>query len=205
MQQYKMVDPNSAQYKQDVQRLQSLRVQVVLWLVVLALGVVLIPLMFVTNWVRNDVARLETEILSVRTAMSSTTTLSADMVKLTGDIAAVNQLASTILSVTVPSGVNWPLVMGATAQFDPTAIEITSLTQSVDKLQIAGRATSNDAVVRYQQTLLDSAVFKDVVVISMSAVPPIPTPVVAEGAEPIDLPFGNVEFLIDVVVGSTTP
>jgi Tfp pilus assembly protein PilN len=205
--QYRMVDPNSAQYKQDVQRLQSLRVQVVLWLVVLALGVVLIPLMLITNWVRNDVARLETEILSVRTAISSTTTLSAEAVKLTGDIAAVDQLTASILSVTVPSGVNWPLVMNAAAQYDPAAIEITSLTQAVDKIQIAGRATSNDAVVRYQQTLLDSVVFKDVVVVSMSAVPPPPLPATDEGEEaaPVDLPFGNVEFIIDAVVGASTP
>lgn len=206
--QYKMVEPNSAQYKQDVQRLQSLRVQIVLWLVVLALGVVLIPLMLITNWVRNDVARLETEILYVRTAMSSTTTLSEEAVKLTADIASVNQLTASILSVTVPSGVNWPLVMNATAQFDPAAIEITSLTQSVDRIQIAGRATSNDAVVRYQQILLDSAVFKDVVVVSMSAVPPPPLPATAEGEEaaaPVDLPFGNVEFIIDAVVGASTP
>jgi Tfp pilus assembly protein PilN len=207
--QYKMVDPNSAQYRQDVERLQSLRTLVVLWLIVLALGVVFIPLMLISGWVRNDVARLETEILGVRSAISSTTTLSSDVIKLQTDIAAVNQLATTIQSATVPSGVNWPLVMGAISQYDPAAIEITSLTESTDKIQLAGLAANNDAVVRYQQSLLDSGVFKDVVVLSMSALPPPPpTPVPVEGEEapePVDLPFGTVEFLIDVVVGTPAP
>jgi hypothetical protein len=94
--------------------------------------------------------------------------------------------------------------------------EITSLTQINDKLQIAGRATSNDAVVRYQQLLLESGVFKDVVVVSMSTTPPPPTPAATpvdasdEQATPVDPPFGsvkfiNVEFIIDLVVGGAAP
>ena len=94
----------------------------------------------------------------------------------------------------------------------PAAIEITSFTRSHAKLEIIGRATSNDAVVRYQQTLLDSGAFRDVLVVSMSTTPPTPTPQVtstptakqAQGAgESIAAPFGNVEFVIDMVVADS--
>jgi Tfp pilus assembly protein PilN len=210
--QYKMIDVNNAQYKQDTKRLQSLRTQVVLWLVVLALGVVLIPMMLITRWVRNDVTRLESELLSVQSTLEITKLPSAEMVKLSAAIASIEQLASALHTVTLPSGVNWPIVMGAASRFDPTSIEITSLTQTGDRLQIAGRAASNDAVVRYQQILLDSGAFKDVVVVSMSTLPP--TPVVTDEADedaaraandPIQPPLGNVEYVIDLVVGTSAP
>jgi Tfp pilus assembly protein PilN len=214
--QYKMVDANSAQYKQDMRRLQSLRTQVVLWLIVLALGVMLIPLMLISGWVRNDVARLEEELLMIQSALNNANTPNEESMRLSGEIAALDSLASTMQTLTLPSGVNWPLIIDATVRYDPSSIEITSLTQGSDKLQITGRAASNDAVVRYQQLLLDSAAFKDVVVVSMSTVPPHPTPVVSDDEDaaqstevaevPIgDIPIGNVEFVIDLVMGSPTP
>jgi Tfp pilus assembly protein PilN len=207
--QYKMIDANSDQYKQDMQRLQSLRTQVVLWLVVLALGIVLIPLMLITGWVRNDVTRLDDELLAVQSALSSASSPNAEVIQLTSEITRINQLVSTMQTVTVSSGVHWPSVISAAVRYDPTAVEITSLTQSGDKIQIAGRATSNDAVVRYQQLLLESGAFTDVVVVSMSAAAPPSTPTPAAevntAVEPADLPFGNVEFVIDLVVGSVTP
>jgi hypothetical protein len=207
--QYKMIDVNSAQYKQDYQRLQSLRTQVVLWLFVLALGIVLIPLMLITGWVRSDVARLESELLSVQSALNNMAAPSEEVMQISAEVARINQLATSMQTVTIPSGVNWPQVVDAAARYDPATINIKSLTQTPDKIQLAGRALSSDSVVRYQQLLLDSGAFRDVVVISMSTVPPIPTPVVAgeetenaaEAIDSIEPPFGNVEFVIDLVVG----
>ena len=207
--QYNMIDVTSEQYKQDQQRLQTLRTQIVIWLIVLALGIALIPLMLINSWVRSDLARLETQLMAVQNALSGATSPSAELMKLDAEITGVEQLISTIQTVTIPSGVNWPQVVAAVEQFDATAIEITSFTQTPDKIQITGRATSNDAVVRFQQQLLDSGVFKDVVVISMSTVPPAPTPeVTSKDKTPtvpveVKLPFGNVEFVIDIIVGDS--
>jgi hypothetical protein len=205
--QYKMIDENSAQYKQDIQRLQALRTQVVLWLLVLALGIVLIPLMLITSWVRNDVARLESELLSVQSSLASATTPSQEAVNLTAELANTNQLISTMQTVTLPSGVNWPLVVDAVEQYDPATIELTSLSQIEEKVQLTGRALNNDAVVRYQQNLFVAGAFKDVVVLSMSTLPPVPTPVPSEdeNATPVDVPIGNVEFVIDLVIESNAP
>jgi hypothetical protein len=122
--------------------------------------------------------------------------------------------------------VDWPKVVDAATQYDPAAIEIDSLTQTNEKLEITGLATNNDAVVRYQQTMLDSGVFRDVLVVSMSTVPP-PTPEIASdpkagpankantdtersdretaGIETAEASTGNVEFIIDVIVGSAAP
>src|SRR5262245_15985620 len=114
--QYNMIDPNSAQYKQHLQRLRSLRTQVVLWLLVLALGVLLIPLMLVSGWVRTDATRIEDDLMSMQSAMSAASAPSAEVTKLNADIAGVNHLVTLMETVTVPSGVNWPQVINAAIQ-----------------------------------------------------------------------------------------
>ena len=204
-----MINENSVPYKDDVQRLQSLRTQIVLWLVVLALGIVLIPLMLISSWVRNDITRLETELLSVQSDVSMATNPSQDVVKLNNDIANINQLITLMQTVTVPSGLNWPQIVDAVAQYDTTTIELDSLTQAdnVGKLRITGRALSNDAVVRYQQNLFVTGAFKDVIVLSMSTLPPKPTPVPSEdeATEAAAGPFGNIEFVIDLAIGASAP
>jgi hypothetical protein len=214
--QYTILDENSAQVKQDLRRLQTLRMQIVLWLIVIALGVLLIPLMLITGWVRTDVARLESDLLAVQSAMSRATTPNEEVVKISADIAQVNNLISVMQTVTVPSGVAWPLVIGAATQYDPATVQIGSLTQNSDRIQIAGRALNSDAVVGYQQNLLDAGVFKDVVVISMSTIPPTPVPTpdtksnrnksdtAAPAVPVVEPPFGNVEFVIDLLL-STIP
>lgn len=207
--QYNIIDENSVQYKQDQRRLRSLRTTVVLWLIVLALGVVLIPLMLITSWVRSDLARLESELIYIQSALSDAKSPSPEMTKLNGEVTRFEHLISTIQTVTVPSSVNWPIVVDAVVQYEKTALIINSLTQTADKIQITGRAISNDAVVRYQQNLLDSGAFRDVIVISMATLPPTPTPVVeeenADAENSIERPFGNVEFVIDLLVEKSTP
>src|SRR3954454_8203030 len=97
--QYNMSDPNSPQYQQHMQRLRSLRTQVVLWLLVLALGVLLIPLMLVSGWVRTDVTRLEDELLSTQAMVGAASSPSTEDAKLGADLANVNQLISLMLTV----------------------------------------------------------------------------------------------------------
>lgn len=207
--QYNMMDPNSAQYRQHIQRLRSLRTQVVLWLLVLALGVLLIPLTLISGWVRNDAARLEDDLMSIQSAMSAAGGPSAEVTKLNTDIAGVNHLVTLMETVTVPSGVNWPLVVNAAMQYDPTTIEITSLTQGDKQLQLSGRATTNDAVVQYQKALIDSGAFRDVQVVSLSTAQPTPIPVAPtnknKNQQPAPVattepPFGDIEFVIALVV-----
>ena len=219
--QFQMIDTMSAEYQQDMQRLNALRTQVVLWLVVLALAIVLIPLMLIAGWVRNDVARLENELLAVQSALNSATSPSGEVAQIRNEIAAIEQLVSTMQTVTLPSGVNWPIVIGAVADYDAAAIQLAALTQSEEKVQLTGRATHNDAVVRYQQALLDSAAFSDVVVVSMIAAPPVAKDEAKNDAKAnapdedenaaslVEPPFGAVEFVIDLFVnqtmGSDTP
>jgi hypothetical protein len=126
------------------------------------------------------------------------------VLQLNAELSRINQLVTSMQTVTLASGVNWPQAIGAAARYDATTIEIESLTQTDNRLQVTGRAINNDAVVRYQQFLLESGVFGDVVVVSMSTIPPPPTPAVVAGdeapVEPVEVPFGNVEFIIDLVI-----
>lgn len=205
-----MINLSSPEFQQDMQRLNALRTQVVLWLVVLALAVVLIPLMLISGWVRNDVARLENELLAVQSALNTATTPSGEVARIRDEIARIDQLVSTMQTVTVSSGLNWPMITGAVVEYDPAVIELTSLTQTGKKVQITGRATNNDAVVRYQQALLKAGAFDDVVVISLVAAPPSTTASGqkatkteeddAAATKPADQPFGAVEFVIDLFV-----
>jgi Tfp pilus assembly protein PilN len=213
---YDMIDVNSPQYKQDMQRLQSLRTMIVLWLVVLALGVILIPLMLIAGWVRDDRARLESELLSIQTAISDASLPSTEVTALGVEVSHIEQLITVMQTATVPSSINWPVVVDAIDEYEQVAITLSSLTQTGNQLTITGRAEGNDAVVRYQQSLLDSGAFADVVIISMVAV----APEAAEGEQPEageadaeepaavpspEAPLGNVEFVIDVVVGTAMP
>ncbi len=210
--QYNMVDPNSAQYKQHLQRIRSLRTQVVLWLLVLALGVLLIPLMLITGWVRSDVTRLDDELMYLQGAISAASNPSSDVTKLNADIAGVNHLVTLMETVTVPSGVDWPQIINAAIQYDPTTLQITSLTQTDKQIQLSGRATTNDAVVQYQKALIDSSAFRDVQVVSLPTLEPTPMPVAptnkSKEQAPVATagpPLGNIEFVIDLVVGSSPP
>jgi Tfp pilus assembly protein PilN len=207
--QYNMIDPNSVQYKQHIQGLRSLRRQVVLWLLVLALGVLLIPLMLVSGWVRSDATRVEDDLMSVQSALSAAGAPSAEVNKLNTDIAGVNHLVTLMETVTVPSGVNWPLVINAAMQYDPAGIQVTSLTQTDQQIQLAGRATNNDAVVQYQKSLIDSGAFRDVQVVSLSTAQPTPIPAAPtnknKNQQPtpvatVEPPFGDIAFVIDLVV-----
>jgi hypothetical protein len=112
--------------------------------------------------------------------------------------------------VTVPAGVNWTQVVDAVAQFDASAITLSSLTQTDNKIQLIGHATNNDAVVRFQQSLLDSRAFQDVVIISMITEPPATqeaeeTEAAATAQESVETGLGNVEFVIDLQMGTSTP
>jgi Tfp pilus assembly protein PilN len=211
---YDMIDVNDPQYKQEARRLQSLRTLVVLWLVVLALGVLLSPLMLIAGWVREDRARLESELLAIQMAVSDANLPTTEVNALGAEVSRIEQLISVMITATVPSGVNWPVVVNAIDDYEQVGISLSSLTQTENKLTITGRAEGNDAVVRYQQSLLDSGAFEDVVILSMVAVVPEegeqPEPDEAESEEPAaapspEVPVETVEFIIDVVVGTLTP
>lgn len=210
MTQSKIANLNTLQYKHDQQQLQSLRVQVVLWLVVLAVGIMLIPLLLVTRWVSEDVTYLERELLGVKNALQVATTPSEEVMNLNGEIARIGDLVTSMQTATVPSSVNWPRVVNVIRQYDPTTIQITSLIQNEDKIQLSGRATSNDAVVSYQQQVLASSLFRDVIVVLLSTEPPASVPAPNNRNSnatptPVVQPFGAVIFTIDFVLGVNEP
>jgi hypothetical protein len=101
--------------------------------------------------------------------------------------------------------------VAAVGQYHEFAITFTSLTQSDNRIQLVGRAMSNDAVVRYQQRLLGSGAFRDLTVVSMTAISP--TLQAGEGTEssdpttplPPEASPGHVEFVIDLLLEPSEP
>lgn len=187
--------PNDA----DAARLRSTRTLVVLWLIVLALGIALIPLVVVSGWVRSDSARLRNELAQVELALADAEIPSDEVVRLTEAVAANEATLAALESVVVPVGLDWPRVAAALADYDPVLLRLTAIAQRDDRLRIAGRAINNDAVIRYEQRLFDSGVFSAVVILSQVAAPPARSPANNAQAETTP-PFGTVDFEIELVV-----
>src|SRR5690606_34582082 len=148
------------QYQEDQRRLQSLRTRVVLWLIALALGVLLIPLMLITGWVRSDMTRLETELVFLRNAIDAATNPSAEVLQLGAEIAEIEQLITSMQRDTEHTGANWQQVIDAEAKCDQVDHHHVKLTHSDSRIQLTVRDMSNDDVERNRQRLQDTIAFR---------------------------------------------
>ena len=189
-------DPyNLSASRNTAERLNTVRTQVVLWLIVLALGVALIPLTILSRWVRDDSARLQQEIHDAQTQIEQLHIPSEAVEQLNQSADANEALIAALQAASVPVGVDWPRTVAALADYDPILVRVASLNQRETLIRITGRALNNDAVIRYQQRLQESGAFESVVVLSLVA---LPTP--AEAVDQAPASFGSVDFEIDAVV-----
>ncbi len=150
----------------------------ILWLVVLGLAFFFVPLVLVNNAIRTDTQRLTADLNSaigqintVPTPIPALQQLSAQLTEVqsqTQQITAANQQ----LNVVRP---NWPAIMAAIAAYDPTVVQIDSLTSGDNRLTLSGRAIDQNAVVDYARTLEQSPLFNRVNVQSIRV---LATPVV---------------------------
>lgn len=192
------VPPNDA----DAARLRATRTVVVLWLIVLGLGIALIPLVILSGWIRSDSARLQRELEQVELAVAEAERPSEEVERLNAAIATNEAALAALQEFDAPVGIDWPRVAAALANYDPLLVRLTAIAQRDDRLRIAGRALNNDAVIRYEQRLVESGAFSSVVILSQ-----ITAPAAAPAAPPAGSsqtgsasPFGNVEFEIELVV-----
>jgi Tfp pilus assembly protein PilN len=186
-------------------RLHGIRTLVVLWLLVFAFGLTLVLLVLIAGWVRADRTRLQHEVETLQLLISDASLPSAETLQLQAELSHTTALIASVQAVVVPVSVEWPGVVDALNQFDLAGVTLTGLQQTGDKIQLTGRAGANDDVVRYQQSLLDSGVFREVIVASLTqslppdpaAAPPDASPEAAAPPLPV---AGAVDFVFDLVV-----
>jgi len=200
--QYNLIDANESERRQHAQRLRAVRSLVVLWLLVMALSIALVPLMLVAGWVRSDRVRLETDLDSMQMIISDATLPSPELLQLREEMTRTEALVTAIQAVAVPVSVDWPRVVNALNEYNRVGLTLTSIQQQGPQVRIIGSAPTNDAVVRYQQSLLDSGAFREVIIASLTLVLPS-APAATDGtggSAPPVVVSSSVEFVIDVVV-----
>jgi len=160
-----------------------LRGTIILWLVAISGIVLLIPLYLVATAIRNDADRLSSELQAVQVALASESTLEPEAQKLADELAqlqgSVNEIDAAHAAVAA-SHTNWPAVMAAIGNYDPSQVALTSVTQSDNQITLNGRAIDDPVVIAYSRALEESNLFSRVIVQSVRLVAtPFASPVTA--------------------------
>jgi Tfp pilus assembly protein PilN len=198
---YNLIDANESEHRQHAQRLRTVRSLVVLWLLVVALSIALVPLMLAAGWVRSDRVRLEADLDSMQLILSDVTLPTTELLQLREEMTQTEALIAAIQAVAVPVSVDWPQVVNALNEYNRVGLMLTSIQQQGRQVRITGSAPTNDAVVRYQQSLMDSGAFREVIIASLTLVLPSVPAATGEtgGSAPPVVVSSSVEFVIDVV------
>jgi Tfp pilus assembly protein PilN len=159
---------------------ESPRGTIILWLVALSWLILLIPLYLVSTTVRAEITRLEAEFQVVQDALISEETPEPEIQALQDDLSQVQGRVDEIEAayVDIASGhTNWPAVMAAIGNYNPSQLALTSITQSDGLVTLTGRAFDDSVVIAYSRALEESGLFSRVVVQSVKLIAtPFATP-----------------------------
>jgi hypothetical protein len=177
-----MPSSNSADLNTVSERYQqrkSLRNAIALGLVALSLAILILPLYLVSAAVRDDVTRLETDLGSTQASLTSMGTLAPDVQELVDSLSRLEELSTElegVRSTMVAGHVNWPAIMAAIGDFDPSQLSLTSLTQTDNQVILNGQAMDDSVVMLYARALEESLLFARAAVESINT---MSTPFVA--------------------------
>lgn len=157
---------------------------VILWLGVLGLVILFIPLYLMLNSLDHEVARLESERLSLQTATAFTSGTLPQAPELIVTLTAVHsrtEQMAMILSTLEAENVEWNDAMAVINDIDGNRLQLTHLEQNGNQLFIYGRALNEGFVADYAGHLEASALFAGVNIQSINPVTepffsPTPTP-----------------------------
>ena len=169
---------------------KSLRNTLILWLVAISGVVLLVPLYLVSTTIRGDVTHLEANLQAVEEALISEDTPEPEIQEIMDDLAQVQGSLNEIegaYSAVAAGHTNWPAVMAAIGNYDPSQLALTSIAQSDSRIILNGRAIDDSAVMAYSRALEESGLFSRVVVQSVMLIatpfaPPTGTAVEPSGA-----------------------
>jgi Tfp pilus assembly protein PilN len=151
----------------SLEQLRRLRRTVILQIAALGLAALALPLYLVFTQLRDEAAQAATELASVQARMEALNAPSPEVEALTAKVTEIDALTAALEAARPPAGVPWPAVIAAINAYDRSQIELTSLTQTDNRLVLEGRATDNPAVMAYVQQLAASPLFVSVEVQSI--------------------------------------
>lgn len=156
----------------------------ILWLMVFGLGFLFVPLLLIGNAVRTDTQRLNSSFDTVNQQLSVVPTPNPQLVQINTQLSDVVSQTTQISAIAPQIGSarpNWPSLMAALGNYDPSLVQIDTLTSADNRLTIGGHAASETDVINYARALEQSNQFNRVIVQSIRVQP---TPVITRTATP---------------------
>lgn len=179
--------------------------RLILWLIIAGLGILFVPLYLVSATLKESKAPLETELADIQATLTVTPQPDPEEQALRDNLLQLRSQAGeleTLYTDLSANHVDWPAAMAVIANYDPSQMALTGLTQAEQLVTLTGRANDETIVMAYADMLRDSARFGEVKVqsITLVALPtPTPLPTQVAGTIPEGVAPGNIaEFTLTV-------
>jgi Tfp pilus assembly protein PilN len=177
--------------------------RLILWLIVAAVALFLIPTYLVSVTVRDAVPEIDIEITALAETIAAPASISAEQEALESELlnvrGALNALQPPLQSANA-AHVDWPQTMAVIGSYDMLRITLQRVTQSSRQISVAGQALSQTAVTAYADTLRASGLFSRVVILAIDAVTlPTPAPVHEGEVPPFPVTVANFTLLLELL------
>ena len=100
--QYDLRPPGDPQREKDMRQLQSVRTLVVLWLLVVAVAIGLVPTVLISGWVHEDRLAMEDDFEVTQLMIASAAQPDAATLRLQEELSKTEVLIGAVQSVVVP-------------------------------------------------------------------------------------------------------
>jgi Tfp pilus assembly protein PilN len=149
-----------------------LRRSVILWLGVFGAITFALALYLISASVQNDIVRSEATLDALQENLIAISSPAPEVQALTATLTKTLDLVSTLEAASPPRGVNWPAVMAVIANYNPSEITLSSLTQADNQITLNGQAIDDVVVAAYTRSLEDSQLFSNVGLQSLKLITP---------------------------------
>ncbi len=181
------------------------------WLIIVALGLLFLPLYFGSAAIQDNTGPLSTQLAGIRATLTAPPkvpdaeqTLSIQALSMRGQLDSIVAIPPTLAA----GHIDWPGIMTALHEYDSNQIRLTGFVNNAMSLTLTGNAVDESAVLAYVATLQQTSFFSQVRVqtITVSSLPS-PTPNLTPSARasalaPIYMPF-DFNLSIDLAEGGS--
>ena len=182
-------NPNESTNQDDVDKLLSRsegrseptkpsRTRQILWLTVISMLIFFVPLYLFSASVTEDTKGISTDLGFIRTSLTQVPTPAPAIQKLLTPLAqAQGQLSqlNAVLPTIEASRPDWPALMTAIGNYDPSQLTLTTITRTASSLTIIGQSNDDLAITSFAHGLEQSNLFSRVTIQSIRAITVTPT------------------------------
>jgi len=183
----------------QIPQIRSLRQGIVIGLLAFSLLTLFLALFLIVASVRNDISRSEANLTAIRGQLLRLSTPAPELQELMITLTNTESLADKLIAARPVVGIQWPAVITVISNYNPTVLTLASLTQVDNRITLTGQAVDDVAVVTYTRMLEVSDLFTNVVLQSLTLIPP-KTPTAQTTATPTAPASERIEFVIIIEV-----